>query len=72
MTKNSEVCVTLSEELQGHLRGRAAALKIPLESLVAGLLCDTIESFFGVRLATPASTPGLVRMSFRPRSTSVS
>ena len=40
----SEVSVTLSNELLAHLRGLAADLDIPLEWLVAGLVCDTIES----------------------------
>jgi hypothetical protein len=39
----SEVSVMLSNELLAHLRGLAADLDIPLEWLVAGLVCDTIE-----------------------------
>jgi hypothetical protein len=40
----SEVFVTLSSELLDRLRSRAADLDIPLEWLVAGLVCDTLES----------------------------
>jgi hypothetical protein len=43
MKANPEVCVTLSEELLGHLRGLAAELDVPLEWLAAGVVCDTIE-----------------------------
>ena len=44
MKENSEVSVTLSKELLDHLGGLAADLDIPLEWLVAGLVCDTMES----------------------------
>jgi hypothetical protein len=55
MTAISEVSVTLSEALLGHLHGLAADLEIPFDWFVAGLVCDTIESFAdpsagGVRL----------------------
>ena len=50
-----KVTVTLSAMLLRHLRGLAADLEVPIEWLVAGLVCDTIESFAdpsagGVRL----------------------
>ena len=44
MKANSELSVTLSKDLLDHLRGLAADMDIPLEWLVAGLVCDTIES----------------------------
>jgi hypothetical protein len=37
------IIVTLSAELLGHLRGLAGVLEVPLEWLVAGIVCDTIE-----------------------------
>jgi hypothetical protein len=43
MTSHSEIIVTLSVELLGHLRGVAALLEVPFELLVAGIVCDTIE-----------------------------
>ncbi len=39
-----EVTVTLSATLLRHLRGLAADLEVPIEWLVAGLVCDTLES----------------------------
>jgi hypothetical protein len=45
MTSNSEVSVTMSAELLMHLRHRAADKDIPLDFFIAGLICDTIESF---------------------------
>jgi hypothetical protein len=38
-----EVAVTLSAELWRELRRQAAALEVPIEWLVAGLVCDTVE-----------------------------
>jgi hypothetical protein len=38
------IIVTLSAELLGHLRGLAGALEVPLEWLVAGIVCDTFET----------------------------
>lgn len=40
----SELFASLSVELQGHLLARAARLEVPVEWLVAGLVCDAIES----------------------------
>ncbi len=38
------ITVTLSAELLGHLRGLATSLEVPFEWLVAGIVCDTIET----------------------------
>jgi hypothetical protein len=43
MSATNEVVVTLSAELWSELRRQAAALKVPMEWLAAGLVCDTIE-----------------------------
>jgi hypothetical protein len=43
MTAGSEVIVTLSAKLYGHLHGVAADLEVTLEWLVAGLVCDPIK-----------------------------
>jgi hypothetical protein len=43
MTSISELFVTLSDDLFGHLRRLAADLEVPVEWLVAGIVCDTIE-----------------------------
>ena len=40
----TEIIVTLSDELLGHLRGLAAMLEVPFEWVVAGIVCDTIEN----------------------------
>ncbi len=57
MASDSELVVTLSETLLGHMRGRAAALRIPLRWLVAGLVYDTIE-------ASLSGDPGTSRLSW--------
>ena len=44
MNQHSEIIVTLSDELLGHLRGLAAMLEVPFEWMVAGIVCDTIEN----------------------------
>jgi hypothetical protein len=43
MTPRSEIVVTLSDDLFGHLRSLATVLEVPFEWLVAGIVCDTIE-----------------------------
>jgi hypothetical protein len=53
MAANSEVSVTLSRKLHSHLCGRAADLEVPLEWLVAGLVCDTVESVANVHPTRP-------------------
>ena len=68
MTRSSEVAVTLSETLLGYMRFRAAALNVPLEWLVAGLVCDTLENCIGMRPTSPASTPDVGRTRSRPAS----
>ena len=45
MKATPAVRVTLSEELLRHLRRRASELKVPIEWLVAGLVCDTLNTF---------------------------
>ncbi len=65
MTPNSEVAVTLSEKMLGHMRVRATALRIPLKWLVAGLVCDTIERFADVHPSKTASTPRVGRTTSR-------
>ena len=42
MTKLSEVHVTLSQELWNQFLHRSAATGVPLEWLVAGLVCGTL------------------------------
>jgi hypothetical protein len=44
MKTSPEIVVTLSDDLMESLRARSQELKIPLKWLVAGLVCDTIES----------------------------
>jgi hypothetical protein len=39
-----QILVTLSDELLAHLRKHAQEMKVPLRWLVAGLVCDTVES----------------------------
>jgi hypothetical protein len=48
--------VTLSAELLRDLRRRASELKIPIEWLVAGLVCDTLDNFAETGL--PQAAPG--------------
>ena len=43
MKTSREIAVTLSDELLESLRAEARELKIPLQWLVASLVCDTIE-----------------------------
>jgi hypothetical protein len=43
MQATPEVVVTLSDELWSRLRREAARLDVPVEWLIAGLVCDTIE-----------------------------
>ena len=52
------ITVILSAELLGHLRGRARALEVPLEWLVAGIVCDTIETTPQKSPASPGRMPG--------------
>jgi hypothetical protein len=43
MRATAEVVVTLTAELWSRLRREAARLDVPLEWLIAGLVCDTLE-----------------------------
>jgi len=45
MNATPEVRVTLSDELLRHLSRHASELEIPIEWLVAGLVCDTLAGF---------------------------
>jgi hypothetical protein len=44
MKTSPEIVVTLSDELLRSLRSQSRELKVPLSWLVAGLVCDTIET----------------------------
>lgn len=67
----TEVPVTLSAGLLNQLRSRADGLEIPVEWLVAGIVCDTIESCTGVHPTLPALAPEVRRMKSRPGSMAV-
>jgi hypothetical protein len=43
MDATPQIQVTLSQELLNHLRQTAQRRHVPLNWLVAGLICDTIE-----------------------------
>jgi len=60
MERRSEVEVTLSDELLDHLYRLSFEADVPLRWLVAGLVCDTMESLGGDGAARPrrgAATP---------------
>jgi hypothetical protein len=44
MKRSPQVRVTLSDDLLHHLRKTALEQRVPLRWLVAGLICDTLES----------------------------
>ncbi len=44
MSTNSEIRVTLSDELLDVLQAQARTLRVPLRWMIASLVCDTIES----------------------------
>ena len=44
MPTNSEIRVTLSDELLDVLQAQARLLRVPLRWMIASLVCDTIES----------------------------
>jgi hypothetical protein len=44
MPTNSEIRVTLSDELLDVLQAQARILRVPLRWMIASLVCDTIES----------------------------
>lgn len=43
MNTNAEVFVTLSADLLARLRKTARRERVPLQWLVAGLVCDTVD-----------------------------
>ena len=47
MQKNSEIRVTLSDELLDVLQAQARVLRVPLRWVIASLVCDTIETANG-------------------------
>lgn len=44
MKTNSEIRVTLSDELLDVLQAHARVLRVPLRWVIASLVCDTIET----------------------------
>lgn len=56
MIASGELAVTLSADLMDQLRDESLRLDIPLEWLVAGLVCDTLDDpeFETVPLAASA------------------
>ena len=57
MQRNSEIRVTLSDELLDVLQSQARLLRVPLRWLIASLVCDTIEATEmpgRIQKATPA------------------
>ncbi len=44
MSENSEIRVTLSDELLDQLQAQARVLRVPLRWVIASLVCDTIET----------------------------
>jgi hypothetical protein len=44
MKTSPEIAVTLSDELLRSLQAQARELNVPLKWLVAGLVCDTVET----------------------------
>ena len=59
MAVTREIIVTLSDELAGHLRGVASKLEVPLEWLVVGIVCDTID------VSHDAASRGAVKLAVR-------
>ena len=53
MERKSEVEVTLSDELLDHLYRLSFEADVPLRWLIAGLVCDTMESLGGDRAMWP-------------------
>ena len=61
MEYDTMIRVILSAELLGHLRGRQGVLEVPFEWLVAGIVCDTIETTAEKSPASPGRRPGVVK-----------
>lgn len=64
MRRAPAVSVTLSDDLLAHLRRRADEEQVPMEWLVAGLVCDTMASWnertgrkLGVRVRNVGGLP---------------
>ena len=51
MIKQSEIRVTLSDDLLEELQAQARVLRVPLRWVIASLVCDTIETVSGPELA---------------------
>jgi hypothetical protein len=47
MRNQSEIRVTLSDELLDVLQAQARLLRVPLRWMIASLVCDTIETVNG-------------------------
>lgn len=58
MDANSEIRVTLSDELLKQLRKEAESRHVPLRWLVAGLVCDTFENYRDSDMARPVLCAG--------------
>ncbi len=56
MRKQSEVRVTLSDELLDVLQAQARILRVPLRWMIASLVCDTIETVNGAEQTAMALT----------------
>ena len=57
MRNQSEIRVTLSDDLLDVLQAQARILRVPLRWMIASLVCDTIETVNGAeqsRTALPA------------------
>ena len=52
MNADTKLVVTLTDALWRRLRREAARLDVPVEWLVAGLICDTIDDCPATSLAT--------------------
>jgi hypothetical protein len=44
MQRNSEIRVTLSDELLDVLQSQARVLRVPLRWMIASLVCDTMDT----------------------------
>lgn len=54
MEAKTEIRVTLSDALMKQLRKEAEAIHVPLQWLVAGLICDTVENCQDRKVTGPA------------------
>ena len=75
MHSTSQVFVTLSPDLLRHLRELARTQDVPIQLIVAGLICDTIDTgresaknaaLGSVKRVAHRSTIGNLRASARP------